>query len=197
MLHNLYTLLSHQLYGTSIIKKPDSERSTLSDQSIKMPFPLLPIFQAGALVYYMVLQIEHEKSHYAKEEVILFQKKVLSLSLNIIPDKDYPIPPDITNKQHYQNMILSKLQKTALISCWGIFLPFLTDALLKGICPLSFFYLLMSCRNTDQIIDNALLLLNKPMMDLDVKADKGPITHYFIGKKYPIIQDELLLYTDA
>lgn len=152
------------LYGSHIL-----ENKKISVQQYKISYELLTVYQAAALAFQTMLNIESQK----KEDIAPLSQILLGEALKFQPEKSYSVDsnicydfeerisyPDLLSVQgKLWQMILKNIAHTPLASIWSLFIPFLEKAFLKGLCPFSFYYHVTLSPHPQKIIHAAQSLL--------------------------------------
>ena len=178
----IYKILNITLYGEGVSPTPYYQDQTIlkkkeNIQKYEISYELLTVYQAGAIAFQTMLNIEA----YKNTDISELSQILLQDAFHLSPVKFYQYDQsggqvDKENfKKSYHKIshpkigiehdmlwqhILRKISHTPLASVWALFIPFLEKPFLKGLCPFSFYYHMTLSQNPNFVVQIAQRLLD-------------------------------------
>ena len=206
LIYDLSKKLWHILYPSNSVPVWDNMSDIpkdLSNKKIIMPASLLPVFQSGIMAFQMMTHLQNDWDTNLKNT---FHQFFLShpQQIQAVPDSDFipqchihddilsqmmPVKMD-TPPHDSWTMLLKKIMHTPLGGLWSLQIPFIANALISGLCPVSFYYHYMILPDKQKTVDFAMQILNLPCQT--TKNDSlSPVTGLIFNKNNQKVQDYL------
>lgn len=206
VIYDLSKKLWHILYPSNSVPVWDNMLGLSTDlfnRYIIMPASLLPVFQSGIMAFQMITHLQNDWDIDLKNKCHQF---FLSHPQQIQPvaDSDFitqfyihsdilsqmmPVKMNIPSHDVW-SILLKKIMHTPLGGLWSLQIPFIANALISGLCPVSFYYHYMILPDKQKTVDFAMQILNL----LHEPSEKGclyPITGLIFNKNNQRVQDYL------
>lgn len=171
-------------------------KSLKESNPIKIPITLIPLFWSGLMVfaYNAVLEFSETNRHSLSEFWKLLLTKITDIEIVDEKKTQEIIFPDYLHyyrfdteeeKNKIQIDFFKKIFSHSFAGVWGIYFPFLWEYFQKGLCPISFFYHILTHKNIQNIIDISSYLLYQEENNLKQDAYFAS-TYIFLGEeKHP------------